>query len=530
MRPPERRGEWPLAGLVVLGLVASAVLYLWSADRTYRLGLPLDDSWIHQTYARNLAEYGEWSFLPGSPSAGSTAPLWSALLSVGYWLRLNPLAWTYGVGLLFLFILAWLVSLWVKIRAPDQMGWAWVFALLTVMEWHLVWASVSGMETLALGLLAALVFFALESRRVGPGGLGLLIGVGAWIRPDALTLAVGPVGQAILEGRREAAAGLMKFAVGLALGLVPYLLWQRSLSGQIWPNTFFAKQAEYAALREIPLLVRLAAQAGVPGAWFGRQALEPGGPLIGVMAALAPGLVIAAVSQIRNRQWDRLLPLVWSGVFLGLYALRLPVTYQHGRYAMPVLPVWLAVAGAGMLSWVQPGSGTAWRRILSRTWIVLVPILAAYFWLAGARAYAQDVAIIESEMVESARWIEGQTPEGAVVAAHDIGALGYFSNRDLIDLAGLVSPQAIPFLHDEPALARYLHEQGADYLVTFPSWYPELTRGREPVFVTGGLFSPAAGGENMAVYRWNSSSFAPCGGCAILADLRLGNPCRKSLF
>ena len=36
---------------------------------------PLDDSWIHQTYGRNLALNGEWAFLPGKPSAASTSPL-----------------------------------------------------------------------------------------------------------------------------------------------------------------------------------------------------------------------------------------------------------------------------------------------------------------------------------------------------------------------------------------------------------------------------------------------------------------------
>ena len=32
--------------------------------------------------------------------------------------------------------------------------------------------------------------------------------------------------------------------------------------------------------------------------------------------------------------WDRLLGLAWSAAYLGLYAARLPATYQHGRYAI----------------------------------------------------------------------------------------------------------------------------------------------------------------------------------------------------
>jgi hypothetical protein len=66
----------------------------------------------------------------------------------------------------------------------------------------------------------------------------------------------------------------------------------------------------------------------------------------------------------------------------------------------------------------------------------------------------------------------------------------------------------IPIIRDEDALARFLDERGADYLMTFPGWYPRLSDQRTAVFTTGGRFSPEAGGENMVVYRWRSPEFA----------------------
>ena len=59
---------------------------------------PLDDSWIHQTYARSLAQTGQWAFLPGQPSAGSTAPLWTLCLAAGYALGVDSLLWSHGLG------------------------------------------------------------------------------------------------------------------------------------------------------------------------------------------------------------------------------------------------------------------------------------------------------------------------------------------------------------------------------------------------------------------------------------------------
>ena len=38
---------------------------------------PLDDSWIHLHFARNLAEGAGFAYNPGVPVAGSTAPLWT---------------------------------------------------------------------------------------------------------------------------------------------------------------------------------------------------------------------------------------------------------------------------------------------------------------------------------------------------------------------------------------------------------------------------------------------------------------------
>ena len=76
----KRNGGW----IIVLASLLSVGGYIaWSYSQG-TVGFPLDDAWIHQTYARNLAQTGQLAYLPGQPSAGSTSPAWSFLLSVGY--------------------------------------------------------------------------------------------------------------------------------------------------------------------------------------------------------------------------------------------------------------------------------------------------------------------------------------------------------------------------------------------------------------------------------------------------------------
>ena len=105
-------------------------------------------------------------------------------------------------------------------------------------------------------------------------------------------------------------------------------------------------------------------------------------------------------------------------------------------------------------------------------------------------------------MVKASRWIAENTEADSSIAAHDIGALGYFGKRGIIDLAGLVTPEVIPIMRSEVDLDPFLDQHYADYLMTFPDWYPRLVSGRELIYSTDSEFSPQAGGENMAIYRW----------------------------
>lgn len=489
-----------LAASLALAVVASAVAgggFLLLSNTTYGLGLPLDDAWIHQTYARNLVEHGEWAFQPGEPSAGSTAPLWTLGVALGCVLKIAPLAWTYAVGITLLGITAWATGRWLEQRQPGLGGWRKAAVVLVAFEWHLVWSGVSGMEIPAVTLVAVLVFWLLE-RREYPGLLmGALLGIGVWLRPDALLLSVPVLLSQICTLLRGGRHGLSRLGctVGAAVLLVgAYLSMNRWISGDPWPTTFYAKQAEYAVLRDRPIGARLLEQVR--------------SPIVGVGAVVLPGAIAAVMRDLRRRRWARLAAPLWVCMHLSAYALRLPVTYQHGRYAMPVIPVLLLLGLDGLVEWSRPQAGQPIRRVVSGAWVGSVFAVTAAFYVVGANAYARDVAIIESEMVTASRWIASQTEPEAVVAAHDIGALGYFGRRRLIDLAGLVSPEVVPILRNETALARFLDERQADYLMTFPGWYPLLVQRAELVYTTGGSYSPAAGGENMAVYRWGQEGFA----------------------
>jgi hypothetical protein len=477
--------------LLALAVLIGAAVYLIASKLTYAIGFPLDDSWIHQTYARNLGLHGEWAFRPGVPSAGSTAPLWSALLAIGFFLRLSPYIWTYLLGALCLFALALTGERAARSLSPSyRPRFPWV-GLFFVFEWHLLWAAMSGMETLLHALILTVVLTGLMTGSRRYLALGLLTGLSVWVRPDGLTL-LGPVILTILLNEKDMRArlrGLGHFLIGFGALFLLYLLFNLVLGGTPMPNTFYAKQAEYAAWQARPLLGRL-----------GEMSLQL---LIGPSIFLLPGTIAWAVVSIKRRAWGTLACMLWAVGYLGLYVSRLPV-YQHGRYIMPAMPVLLLCGLLALIEFCPPLTNARYKRLACLAWQASVLFTSIGFIWLGAVSYSRDVALIESEMVVTAKWAAQNIPGGSVIAAHDIGALGYFDDHELLDLAGLISPEVVPFIRDEARLAEFLNARGADYLIAFPEFYPQLVLEAEPVFSTRGDFAPEFNADNMVIYRWKN--------------------------
>ena len=479
-----RADSWLI--LAVAALIA-VLFYLTMNAFTSSIGFPLDDTWIHLTYARNLAQHGEWAFRLGERSAGSTSPLWTVLLSIGFLLNLAPYVWTYLLGWAVLTLLAVCAENITRKLVPaykSRIPWSGLFF---VFAWHLTWSAVSGMETLLHGLIILVVLGTLMSGSRHYLRLGLLVGLSVWVRPDGLTL-LGPIlFVALLSEKTWHLRGeaIWKTLIGFGSLVLPYILFNLALSGNAMPNTFYAKRAEYGMswLSE-PLLERI------------KDYLWP--ILASPFLVLIPGAVMWLVRRIRSQNWNVLASLLWVLGYIGIYFFSLPA-YQHGRYIIPALPAMYLWGVAGLLEFV---SSQPRNTRIAFLWQTLTVFLCLAFTYLGASQNANDVRWVENEMVGTAKWVNQNIPSGARLAVHDIGAIGFYVENPLVDMAGLVSPEVIPFIRDETRLAAYLDSNSVTYLITFPSFYPELTSGREPVFRAGVGAQPGQLGESMQVYRW----------------------------
>ena len=476
----------PRLVIAVAALIAVGFYLLVSAS-IFRIGFPLDDAWIHLTYARNFAEHGEWAFRLGERSAGSTAPLWTALLSIGFLIHLAPYIWTFFLGWVLLSLLG-IQAENIARRTIDAYSTRipWV-GLFFVLAWHLTWSAVSGMETLLHGFLVLVVLGALLEGSRHYLTLGLLAGMSIWIRPDGLTL-LGPIlFTAILNESSwlSRAQAIVKTLIGFGSLFVPYLLFNLALSGNPLPNTFYAKQAEYKIFwLTKPLRERIT------------EYLWP--ILASPFIVLVPGVILWFIKNIRNKNWGAISGVIWLIGYIGIYFTRLPA-YQHGRYIIPALPMLYLWGMLGLVEFVT--SPQANKRVVF-LWQALTVTLCFVFGFLAARQNAYDVYWIESEMVVTAQWVQKNVLPDALLAVHDIGALGYFVPNPILDLAGLITPEVVPFIRDEARLAEYLAVESADYVIVFVSDYPNLTSQRIPVFVGGLEYDPVGIEKDIQVYQW----------------------------
>ncbi len=467
-------------------------------------GFPLDDSWIHQSYARNLADHGEWAWVAGEPSAASTSPLYTVLLAVGYLLDIPPMIWTHLLGAA---SLALLTMLLVRMAAWHLPGAAWVVGLLALSTWHLVWSAAAGMETLLFSLLTmALIYLAWHghfvSGSIPPMPSAAIFGIVAALTTLARWEGILLAGMVLLvmpwiqpESRRRWVVYYLMFMLAFAVIISPYLLLNLQLTGGLLPNSAQAKFQQYAPLLELPFWLRV------------QNLVAP--LLAGGQVLLVPGLLIYGWMQFRfgltRAAIVMSLPLWWLAALIVLYAAKLPAAYQHGRYVIPALPPLVLVGSIGLMAACRQWQRNMPTRVTLRVWLVACLTVSLIFVLFIAPpVYQRDVAIINQEMVAAARWIAENIPETELLASHDIGAVGFFARRPVLDIAGLLNPEVLSIMGNAEALWAWMQARNARYLMAFPYQIPGNSVDDERlcrVFITHGTASRQAGGTNMAIYR-----------------------------
>jgi hypothetical protein len=345
------------------------------------------------------------------------------------------------------------------------------------------------MEVPLATLCVAAGAWAIAADRPGLGAAGL--GLATLARPEA-GLLVGL--HALGAGRwREA---LRRMAVSAAI-VAPAIGFNFVVGGRLVPATAAAKVEGGLLGRAEGLANAWAVAMHQAIAFLAEWGVVLARDQFALPALVAVGLVAGCTGRLR---W--LAPaLLLHPVAMALVAPYRGPGFQSGRYSSHLLPLAVVVALIGLarvLGWRSV------RRLRGAVLVLLLVGLAARL-PPGATAYAWGVQNINAMQVELGRWVAAHTPPDTLIALNDLGALSYFGDRRMIDLVGLATPEILPYRREgEAGLLRYLERRCPEYLVIFPSWFPQLA-ARADLFrpVTGVTLAHnvVAGAATMTVYE-----------------------------
>lgn len=457
-------------------LVPAAVLVVFYEYTVYArigtLGFPLDDSWIHAQFARNVAALRGFSYTTAEWVSGSTAPLWTLALAATLVFTSNVVV--AGKVLGFLFQLA---AGFGAVRLSLRLGLdVWVAAAAgaaTVLLPVLVWGAVSGMEVpLATALVLGGLADTTQRPQQRPPYRGyVLLGLASLARPEALVIGVIACACELLHPlpwahrlRRAVAGGVI-----VASFFAVLIVFSQITIGRPLPTTFYAKSGpgivraiETADSALVRRNLTVAGPAAITNYWA--ILLDQMGPA----AWLVPvGIVACFFSRERRRAATMVaLILLVTPYVMGLASPQ-RLKPDNVRYAAQLVGP-AVVFGVGAIAWIWRARTPAY---LAAAVVVATICIRA---VTGAETYALAVKNIQQLHVAAAVWMRDHLPEGSTIAANDVGAIAYFSERRVLDLEGLVSPEVLPYRQFPDRGIRVVMAYRPDYIAIFPHWYPDI--------------------------------------------------------
>lgn len=190
-------------------------------------------------------------------------------------------------------------------------------------------------------------------------------------------------------------------------------------------------------------------------------------PLLRFVVLLA---AIGAVAMVvRWREW--LMVVGWSISYLIAYTI-LGVTSYFWYYAPVVVGFWVLVGlGVEVVSRLL-------RRVFPRlaTTALLALLLLTLVWPQAYVLLNQPPDNRLDIYHRVGEWLEKHTPPNAHVATLEVGIIGYYAHRPMIDFAGLLQPETIPHLtttYDDTA--QWVFQRFApEYVVLQDGMFPGL--------------------------------------------------------
>ncbi|MBR9679932.1 MAG: hypothetical protein GOU99_02700 [Candidatus Altiarchaeota archaeon] len=373
-------------------LVMLLVLAL-AAQQLFFSGYLIDDAFISLKYAENFAQGNGLVYQQGEAVYGVTSPLWSLLIGT-----ISKISGFGVIGVVyFLRALFYLSSICLFYLLVKNTKHPLVFSALYAFDAHILHYGSSGLETpLFLSFLMLFVYiFDRDTKNERAGLLGALLGLCLMLRPES-----GLLFLPIIYKYRKNSVDVMFSAF---LVYLPWLMYALKTYGSFIPQTFWAKTIIHKQAFSLKGLV---------------LTLYP----IGMLFYKYGAFVFSALLALKKR----FEPIILFPIALaGFYVLAGVHTYRW--YYVPLVFFLIYFAAQGI-------KNSKFSNLL------LLVLVCSQLALVSREYYLTRSSIVtEHEIIEFSKSLADYP--GITIATGDLlGMLGFYSQAQMLDFDGLVSP------------------------------------------------------------------------------------------
>lgn len=492
-----------------------------------RMGVPLDDTWIHFQFADNFAKGYFFQYNPGEYTAGTTSPLYVIVLGSMSFVINNFIICSVFLSSVFYFLSCIFIYKICLVIFKDNISLkdilkstgispdyiSLITALLTAFTGRIVWSALSGMETTMFMMFCILgIFFHIKSLQSGKFSLlpAFFISLATVSRPEGFLLYALYMFDltANLINTKNIKENILNLFFAMLIFILltfPYLIFSYEISGHFFPNTF---RGQGGGLSLIPNFTYLR----IALVYFFRDNFITG--------SLYIFSLIFYVYNIRKYftelkllnlmfLWTLLLPIVMSVL--------IPNWRHHVRYLIPLLPFVNLISVYLFFRILDMNILTKLKELIQKRKNVLAIIILFSFtyYVVYALALGKNTDNINSQQVKLAEWVKNNVRKNEVIALNDIGAITFINKNRIIDMAGLVTPEILRYRSynwddNLDSINYLLKKNNVSYIIIYDHWFKEYLDkyGNNLTYITSAVLddNTICGGIEMKVYKTNFKS------------------------
>lgn len=444
--------------LWIMGVVAALAIWLF-LSLAFR-GQPGDDPYITYRYAYNVAHGNGFVFNLGERVQSTTTPLLALLLAAGGALGFDIPTLGYffstlcllGFGVCFVRLVSRQLSPWVGLAVValtlgcqvTTFGLGGEMPLLMMLMWG-AWLAAARERWVAAAALSALA--------VVTRGDGVLVGLGI-----ALTYIYAH--RKVKVARWSWSAALVYVVLAAPWYLFAWLYFGSPVPATLGAKVFQGSVEGTPSFLEGLVLFWARSFSNVGALWI-------------------PALVLLALGLVRLVRLGGALAPAW--VWVGLFVLGFGVLLRVPRYPWyycPLVPPAMLALVLGGVTVAEWGARyiTRLRLPISAAGggLLVTSLLTASAFIGNDIQAARPEPSARTQLyMTSGTWLAKNLPAGSSLGADEVGLLGYYSKRRIIDFVGLIQPEVAPHrAHRE--FTWVLKRYKPDYIFALPVWLASM--------------------------------------------------------